>query len=107
MFNLTCSSINVDCLPVICAGAPRPRQTVSGLEHANPETTGLTCIKIDIQIRLIRADVNAHPSGAVDCYLEKAALSSLRVSNSIRNYKNTKGGSFTRIKRKFSVDSET
>lgn len=42
-------------------------------------TTRLTCIKIDIQIRLVHADVNDHPSGAVICYLEKRRAS-LRAS---------------------------
>lgn len=94
------------------------QQYVQGLEAApdylwsnkqakQPQTTRLTCIKIDIQIRLIHADVDDHPSGTVNCYLEKARRSCLCASNSIRNYKNTKGNSFTRIKRKFSVDFKT
>lgn len=87
--------------------APRPHQTVSGLEHTKPDHTRLTFIKIGIQIRLIHADMNDHLSGVVNCYLEEAPRFCLCVSNSIQNYKNTKGSSFTRIKHKFSVDSET
>lgn len=88
MFNLTCSSINVDCLPAICAG-PQGLTRLSVVWNIQTQTTRLACIKIDIQIRLIHADVSDHPSGAVNCYLEKAALFYLRVSNSIQNYKKT------------------
>lgn len=64
--------MNVDCLPAMCAGA-RGLARLSAVWNVHTQTTRLTCIKIDVQIRLIHADANDHPSGAVNCYLEKAA----------------------------------
>lgn len=56
--------------------APRPRQTAGGLRRTNPDSyAGLTCIKSDIQIRLIHADVNDRPSGAVKCFWKGASSS--------------------------------
>lgn len=107
MFNLTRSSINVDCLPAMCTG-PRGLTRLSVVWNIQTQTTPDShVLRSYIQIRPIHADVNDHLSGAVNCYLEKAPRFYLRASNSIQNYKNTKGSSFTRVKHKFSVDSET
>lgn len=66
--------------------APRlPRLSV--VWNIQTQNTRLTCIKIDIQIRLIHANVDDHLYGAVNCYLEKAASFSLCGSNSIKTLK--------------------